>query len=79
MIDDHIQDGDYVIIRKQETADNGTRVVAMIDNEVTLKRFYKEKEHIRLMPANSEMHPIIVDDRSSAQVLGVLIGVMRKC
>src|ERR1700732_287203 len=48
MIDDHIQDGDFVIIRKQETADNGARVVAMIDNEVTLKRFYKDKDHIRL-------------------------------
>jgi repressor LexA len=79
MIDDHIQDGDYVIIRKQETADNGERVVAMIENEVTLKRFYKDKEHIVLKPANSEMHPIVVDDKANAQVLGVLVGVMRRC
>ncbi len=79
MIEDHIQDGDYVVIRKQETADNGSRVVAMIDNEVTLKRFYKDKENIRLMPANSEMHPIVLDDKANARVLGVLVGVMRKC
>jgi repressor LexA len=79
MIEDHIQDGDYVIIRKQETADNGERVVAMIDNEVTLKRFFKDKEHIRLMPANSEMNPIVLDDKANAQVLGVLVGVLRRC
>jgi repressor LexA len=79
MIEDHIDDGDFVIIRKQETADNGERVVAMVDNEVTLKRFYKEKDHIRLEPANGKMSPIIVDASSDAKILGVLVGVMRKC
>ena len=59
MIEDHIEDGDYVVIRKAETAENGERVVAMIDNEVTLKRFYKEKDFIRLEPANGEMDPIM--------------------
>jgi repressor LexA len=78
MIEDHINDGDYVIIRKQETAENGARVVAMVDNEVTLKRFYKEKDRIRLVPANSTMNPIIVHP-SEAQILGVLVGVVRKC
>jgi repressor LexA len=79
MIENHIDDGDYVIIRKQETADNGERVVAMIDNEVTLKRFFQEKDHIRLEPANGTMEPIIVESSSDARILGVLVGVMRKC
>ena len=69
MIDSHIDDGDYVVIRKQDTADNGDRVVAMIDNEVTLKRFYKEKDHIRLEPANGRMNPIIVDSTKDAKIL----------
>jgi len=79
MIEDHIADGDFVVIRKQETAENGERVVAMIDNEVTLKRYYREKAHIRLEPANGKMDPIIVEPSSDAHVLGVLVGVMRKC
>jgi repressor LexA len=79
MIDSHIDDGDYVVIRKQDTAENGERVVAMIDNEVTLKRFYKEKDRIRLEPDNGNMEPIIVDADRDARILGVLVGVMRKC
>jgi repressor LexA len=79
MIENHIDDGDYVIIRKQDTAKNGDRVVAMIDNEVTLKRFYQDKNHIRLEPANGDMDPIIVEKTSDAHILGVLVGVMRKC
>lgn len=79
MVEDHIDDGDYVIIKKQSTAPNGERVVAMIDNEVTLKKFYQDKNHIRLEPANSQMAPIIVDDRKDARILGVLVGVLRKC
>jgi repressor LexA len=79
MIDDHIADGDYVVIRKQETADNGERVVAMIDNEVTLKRYYKEKSAVRLEPANGTMDPIVVDPNSDTRILGVLVGVLRKC
>jgi repressor LexA len=79
MIKSNIQDGDYVVIQHQETASNGERVVAMVDNEVTLKRFYKEKDHIRLEPANDEMAPIIVDASQDARVLGVLVGVVRKC
>jgi repressor LexA len=79
MIDNHIEDGDYVIIRKQETAENGQNVVAMIDNEVTLKRFFHKKDHIRLEPANGSMGPIIVHSDADAKVLGVLVGVVRKC
>jgi len=79
MIESHIQDGDFVVIQHQDTAANGARVVAMIDNEVTLKRFYKEKDHIRLEPDNKDMAPIIVDSSRDARVLGVLVGVVRKC
>jgi repressor LexA len=79
MIEDHIADGDFVIIRKQETADNGQRVVAMINNEVTLKRFYKKKDQIRLQPANESMEPIIVSPSEDTKILGVLVGVVRRC
>ena len=79
MIEDHIEDGDYVVIRKQEAAENGERVVAMIDNEVTLKRFHRDKGQVRLEPANSEMQPIMVDPNSDARILGVLVGVLRRC
>jgi repressor LexA len=79
MIEDHIDDGDFVVIRKQATANNGERVVMMIDGEVTLKRYYHEKTHIRLEPANATMAPIIVDASENPHVLGVLVGVLRKC
>src|SRR6266581_2918839 len=73
MIEDHIDDGDFVVIRKQETAANGERVVAMIDNEVTLKRFYRDKHAIRLEPSNGKMQPIIVEPNSDVRILGRLI------
>jgi repressor LexA len=79
MIEDHIDDGDYVVIRRQETAENGERVVAMIDNEVTLKRFHREKGQIRLDPANGKMQPIYLDPNADNRILGVLVGVLRKC
>jgi repressor LexA len=79
MIEDHIDDGDYVVIRQQETASNGERVVAMIDNEVTLKRFHHDKDRIRLDPANGSMKPIYVNPSSETRILGVLVGVLRKC
>jgi repressor LexA len=81
MIEDHIDDGDYVVIRRQETARDGERVVARIDNEVTLKRYYREKGHVRLEPANSSMKPIVLDESKSpnAEIIGVLVGVLRKC
>jgi repressor LexA len=79
MIDDHIDDGDFVVIRKQQTAENGERVVAMIDGDVTLKRFHREKGQVRLDPANGAMSPITVSPDSNARILGVLVGVLRKC
>lgn len=79
MIDDHIEDGDFVVIQKKETAEDGERVVAMINDEVTLKRIYREKNHIRLEPSNKNMDPIIVHSNEDARILGVLVGVLRKC
>jgi len=79
MIDSHIDDGDYVVIRKQNTAQNGERVVAMIDDEVTLKRYFKEKNRVRLEAANKSMGPIIVNEDEDIRILGVLAGVIRKC
>ncbi len=75
MIEAGINDGDYIIVSKQETARNGQIVVAMIDGEATVKTFYKEKDHIRLQPENSSMEPIIVKD---CQILGKVIGLFRK-
>jgi repressor LexA len=79
MIEDHIDDGDYVVIRQQQTAENGERVVAMIDGEVTLKRFYQTGGQVVLHPCNGAMEPIVVDPEADTKVLGVLVGVLRKC
>lgn len=76
MIEDHIADGDYVVIRKSLTAEPGQIVVAVTDeNEATLKRWFPENNRIRLEPANSSMKPIYVDN---ARVLGVVVGVVRR-
>ncbi len=76
MINAGIHDGDIVIIERQNNAHNGEIVVAMNDeNEVTLKTFYKEKDHIRLQPENDTMEPIILDNVS---ILGKAIGLYRK-
>lgn len=75
MVEAGILDGDYILIRKQNTANNGEIVVALIDEEATVKTFYKEKGYIRLQPENFTMEPIIV---RNCQVLGRVIGVFRK-
>ncbi len=75
MIEAGIFDGDYILVKRQNTADNGTIVVALIEDEATVKTFYKEKDHIRLQPENSTMDPIIVPD---CQILGKVAGVFRK-
>ncbi|MCH6579244.1 MAG: transcriptional repressor LexA [Nitrospinae bacterium] len=78
MIDDHIQDGDYVIVERRDRAENGETVIALLDNEsATLKRFYREQDHIRLQPANETMDPIIVKE-GDFKIQGVVIGVLRK-
>jgi repressor LexA len=74
MIEAGILDGDLAIIEKVNTADNGEIVVALIDNDATLKRFFKEKDHIRLQPENSTMEPIIVKD---CKIIGKLVGIYR--
>ncbi len=76
MIEAGILDGDIVILERTKTAHNGDIVVAMTeDNEVTLKTFYKEKDHIRLQPENKTMQPIILDN---VFILGKAIGLYRK-
>ncbi|MNL66364.1 LexA repressor [compost metagenome] len=75
MIDAGIHNGDYVIVRQQQTAHNGEIVVAMTEeDEATVKRFYKEKDHIRLQPENSAMEPIRV---KNVTILGKVIGLFR--
>ena len=75
MIEAGILNGDYILVRKQNNAVNGEIVVALIDEEATVKTFYKEKDHIRLQPQNSTMDPIIVPN---CEILGKVIGVFRK-
>jgi len=75
MIEAGILDGDLAIIEKINSAKNGDIVVALIDNEATIKRLFKEKGHIRLQPENSSMSPIILND---CTILGVLVGIYRK-
>ena len=75
MIEAGILDGDYILVKKQNTANNGEIVVALIEEEATVKTFYKEKDHIRLQPENSSMDPIIVPD---CKILGKVAGVFRK-
>jgi repressor LexA len=77
MVDDGILDGDFVIINRRERADNGQMVVANVNGEVTLKRFYFEGERVRLQPANSLMAPIYAASRDVA-VQGVVVGLMRR-
>ena len=74
MIKAGIIDGDFEIIERTQTASNGDKIVALIENEATLKTFYRENDHIRLQPENDEMEPIIVDNCS---ILGKLIGIYR--
>jgi repressor LexA len=75
MIDAGILDGDYVVVRTQETAADGEIVVALVGEEATVKRFFKESDHIRLQPENSTMEPIRTRDVS---ILGRVVGVFRK-
>jgi repressor LexA len=78
MIEEHIQDGDYVVIESRKTADPGDTVVALIDNEnVTLKKFFPEGGQVRLQPANESLAPIIVDG-TRVKIQGVVVSVMRK-
>jgi repressor LexA len=78
MQDEHILDGDYVLVEKTKTAHNGDIVVALVEGtDATLKRLYREGENIRLQPSNARMKPIIVPAKD-VQVQGRVIGVLRK-
>lgn len=74
MINAGIFDKDLILVRSQSTAENGEKVVAMVDDSVTVKTFYKEKGHFRLQPENDTFDPIIVD---KCQILGKVIGLFR--
>lgn len=75
MIEDGILDGDIVVVRPQPNANNGETVVVMVEEEATVKRFYRENGFVRLQPANATMEPIIVKD---CQVVGKVVGLLRR-
>ncbi len=78
MIDENIKDGDIVLVKQQEVAENGQRVVALIDNyEATLKKFFKERNQIRLQPANSAYEPIIIRKDRDIKIQGIVIDVIQ--
>ena len=75
MINVGIYSGDYIIVSKCQTAENGQIIVALIEDEATVKTFYKEKDYIRLQPENDNMDPIIVKD---VQIIGKVVGLIRR-
>lgn len=77
MKDDGVYDGDYVIIKKQSSAQNGQTVVALIDNEATIKRYFKHREYVELRPANPDFKPIIVSS-DNFKIEGVVVGLVRR-
>jgi repressor LexA len=78
MQDEHIMDGDYVLVEKTKVARNGELVVALVNGEeTTLKRLYREGETVRLQPSNATMQPIIVP-ATAVELQGKVIGVLRK-
>ena len=76
MVDVGILNGDYVVVRPQDTAVDGEIIVALVEEEATVKRFFRESDHIRLQPENKTMDPIIV--RDDVSILGRVVGVFRK-
>lgn len=78
MVEDHIMDGDYVIAVEGHSADNGQTVVALLDGEnATLKKYYRDKDSIRLQPANEALDPIVVKGRD-VRIQGIVVGLMRR-
>lgn len=78
MIDENINNGDIILVKHQETAENGQKVVALIDNhEATLKKYYQERGHIRLQPANKSMEPIILRNGRDISIQGIVLDVIR--
>ena len=79
MKDDGILPGDLVIVRKQETAQNGQTVVALVNREATIKTYFKKDTHIELHPANAAMQPVVVRPSDEFHIEGILIGLIRHC
>ena len=77
MIEDGILDGDYVVVRKQANADSGQTVVALLDNEATVKRLQRHGRTMELHPANPAMQPIVIDPNEPFRIEGVVVGVIR--
>ena len=77
MRDDGILDGDYVVVRRQPTAENGETVVALVDNEATVKRIYRRRGHVELRPAHEGMPPILVRE-GDVRIEGRVVGVLRE-
>jgi repressor LexA len=79
MIDAHIQDGDFALVKPQPTAENGEIVVALIEDEATIKRIFQKRDLIRLEPANPRMEPIIVKKGGKkVTIVGKVVGIFRK-
>ncbi|MGA1791082.1 MAG: transcriptional repressor LexA [bacterium] len=78
MIEAHIQEGDYALVRSQPTAENGEIVAVLIGEDATLKRFYRQRERIILRPANARMKPMILTPESRASILGKVIAIFRR-
>jgi repressor LexA len=78
MIEAGILDGDFVVVRQQRSATNGDIVVAMIDEEATVKRFFKEGDWVRLQPENSSMEPIYADGYADFSILGKVVALFRR-
>jgi|ERR1700683_1489071 len=79
MIDEGIHTGDYVVVTEKPVPSNGEMVIALINGgEATLKRYYKEADHIRLQPSNSAMEPIIIKSGTPIEIQGTVIGLIRK-
>lgn len=78
MVEDHICDGDMILVRRQDAAQDGEIVAVLVDDEATVKRFYRKGKMIRLEPSNAMMQPILVDPESSdVRILGRVVGVFR--
>ena len=75
MIEDGIHENDFVVVRSQKTAENGETVVALIENEATVKRFFKEKKQVRLQPANKRMKAMYFTD---VEIIGKVVGLVRR-
>ena len=77
MKEDGILDGDFIVVRKQPTAENGETVVALINNEATVKKYYRSEDHVELRPAHADMQPIIARE-GDLRIEGKVVGVIRQ-